>query len=256
MRRSRSAGKFSGSRVRSPTGASASACGDDLDQAVAAEDVGHARRCGLRGLRGLRLFRHKAFRELRIEQAVGVVEGRPQDLAARNVLEGRGDAPLHPHLAGVDRLGGTEARQRGAEGARQEDRLDQVAARLLDRERRELAVIERALGHDAVDTERELLGYLRQRHLGHIAIAAPLMREQPMGVLDGAFASLDGYIHRSHSLAISPRGARIASMASSWTSTTSMPRGNRASLIASRPNRSRGLIIALQHRAAVDAGSF
>ena len=38
-----------------------------------------------------------------------------------------------------------EARQGGAVGAHEEDRLDQVAARLLDGERGELAVVERAL---------------------------------------------------------------------------------------------------------------
>ena len=86
---------------------------------------------------------------------MGVVEGRPEDLAAGNVLEGRGHPPLHPHRAGLDRLAGAEARQRGAEGADQEDRLDQIAARLLDGERRELAVIERAFAHDAVDGERQ-----------------------------------------------------------------------------------------------------
>ena len=81
---------------------------------------------------------------------------------------------------------GAEARQRRAEGAHQEDRLDQVAARLLDRERRELAVVERAFGHDPVDRKRELLGDLLERELRHRRIAAPLMREQPMGILDRA----------------------------------------------------------------------
>ena len=41
----------------------------------------------------------------------------------------------------------------------------------------------------------KLLGDLRQRELGNVAVAAPLMRQQPMGVLDGAFASFDGNIH-------------------------------------------------------------
>ena len=126
---------------------------------------------------------------------MGVVEGGTENLPARNILEGRGNPAAHLHRAGIDRLGRAEARQRGAEGAHQEDRLDQVAARLLDRERRQFAVVQRALGHDAVDAERELLGDLGERQFGNIAIAAPLMRQQAMGVLDGAFASLDGNIH-------------------------------------------------------------
>ena len=57
-------------------------------------------------------------------------------------------------VAGIDRLGRAEARQGGAEGAHQEDRLDHVAARLLDGERRKFAVIQRAFGHHAIDAER------------------------------------------------------------------------------------------------------
>ena len=90
----------------------------------------------------------------------------------------------------------------------QEDRLDHVAARLLQRQRRQFAVIERTFGHDAVDAEAELSGYLRQRKFGNGAIAAALMRQQTMGVLDGALASLDGDIHASISLRDKPRGAR------------------------------------------------
>ena len=73
---------------------------------------------------------------LAIKQAVGVIEGRSENLASRNVLECRGNPAAHLHPAGIDRFGRAEARQGGAEGANQEDRLDHVAARLLDRERR------------------------------------------------------------------------------------------------------------------------
>ncbi len=169
---------------------------------------------------------------------MGVVEGRPEHLAARHVLEGRGDAAAHLHRAGVDRLGRAEARQRGAEGAHQEDRLDHVAARLLDGERRQLAVVERAFGHHAVDAERKLLGDLGERQFRHVAVAAPLMRQQAMGILDGAFAALDGDIHGS----ASPHDAAWCAAARRWhrqaTSTRSMPRGNSARLTASRSNRS------------------
>ena len=126
---------------------------------------------------------------------MGVVEGGAEDLPARNILEGRRNPAAHLHRAGVDRLGRAKARQRGAERAHQEDRLDQVAARLLDGKCGEFAVIERAFGHDAVDAERKLLGNLGQRQFGNIAVAAPLMRQQAMGILDGALASLDGNIH-------------------------------------------------------------
>ena len=138
---------------------------------------------------------------------MGVVEGGPENLAARNVLEGRGDPPPHLHLAGIDRLGGAETRQGGAEGADQEDRLDHVAPRLLDRQRSKLAVVERAFGHDAVDGERQLFRNLGQRNLGNLAIAAALMREQPMGVLDGALASLDRNVHILSSSRDQLRGA-------------------------------------------------
>ncbi len=140
-------------------------------------------------------FRRKTFGQLRIEQPMGVIEGRPEDLAARDILEGRGNPPPHLHPAGIDRLGRAEPRQRGAERAHQEDRLDHVAARLLDGKRREFAVIQRAFGHDAIDAEAELFGDLGERHFRNVAIAAALMRQQPMGVLDGALASLDGDIH-------------------------------------------------------------
>ena len=73
--------------------------------------------------------------EIEVDQAMGVVEGRAQHLAAGQILEGRRDAAAQRHRGGVERLGEAEARQRGAIGADQEDRLDQIAARLFDRER-------------------------------------------------------------------------------------------------------------------------
>ena len=87
---------------------------------------------------------------------MGIVEGGAENLAARKVLEGRRNSPANVHGRGVDWLAGAEARQRRAERAQQEDRLDQVAARLLDRERGQLAIVERTLGHHPVDCEREL----------------------------------------------------------------------------------------------------
>ena len=39
-----------------------------------------------------------------IQQAEGVVAGRPEDLAARNIAEGGGDAAMHEHLSRIQRL--------------------------------------------------------------------------------------------------------------------------------------------------------
>ena len=141
-----------------------------LDQPFAVEQLGDARH-GVRW-RGRRLFgrRRRRFLDQReIEQSVGVVEGRAQHLAARQVLIGRRDAPSDRHLSGVDRLARAEARQRRAVGPQQEDRFDQVAARLLDRQRRECAVVERSLGHHPVDRERQL----RRRSAPATARASP-----------------------------------------------------------------------------------
>src|SRR5258708_11912491 len=159
---------------------------------------------------------------------MGIVERGPENLPARNVLEGRGNPATHLHLPGIDRLGRAEPRQGGAEGPDQEDRLDHVAARLFDRQRREFAVVERTFGHDTVDAERQLFGNLVKRNFGNVPIAAALVCQQAMGVLNGAFASLAGNIHGQAPFATSRVVRGIATMASSWTSTTSMPRGNSA----------------------------
>ena len=98
-----------------------------------------------------------AIGQRRIEQTMGIVEGRSEDLPAGQVLENRGDASPDIHVGSVERLGRAEARTGGAKGAQQEDRLDQVAARLLDREGSKRTVIERSLAHHAVDRERKLL---------------------------------------------------------------------------------------------------
>src|ERR1700722_8392966 len=175
---------------------------------------------------------------------MGVVEGGPEHLAAWNILECRGNPAVHLHRAGIDRFGRAETRQGGAERPDQKDRLDHVAARLLDGECREFAIVQRAFRHYAVDREAELPGYLIERHFRNAAIAAALMREQTMGVLDGAFASLDGDIHVQPPFATNRVVRGIATMLSPWTSTTSIPRGNSAALTASRSNRSAGWIAA------------
>jgi hypothetical protein len=82
---------------------------------------------------------------------MGVVESGTENLAARNILERRGNPATHLHPGGIDGFGGAEARQGGAKRADQKDRLDHVAARLLDGERREFAIVQRAFGHHAID---------------------------------------------------------------------------------------------------------
>ncbi len=166
-----------------------------LDQAFAGEDVGDARH-GVRLAGALqRLGDVAAGGKLGIEQAVGVVEGRAEQLAAGQILVGRRDAPLDQHRAGVDRPGVAEARQRRAIGANQEDRLDHVAARLNDGQRRQFPVVERAFAHHAVDGERQLLDDLVEANRRHGAVAAAAVGEQGVGVGDGGFAAFDGDIH-------------------------------------------------------------
>src|SRR5229473_2637765 len=115
---------------------------------------------------------------------MGVIESGTENLAARNILERRGNPATHLHPGGIDRFGRAEAWQGGAERTDQKDRLDHVAARLLDGERREFAIIERAFSHDAIDGETKLPGDLRERNFGNSVVTAPLMRQQPVGVLN------------------------------------------------------------------------
>jgi hypothetical protein len=144
-----------------------------------------------------------------IEQPVGVVERGSQHLAAGDILEDCGDPPPDVHARGIERLGCAEARAGGAEGANQKDGLDQVTPRLLDGECREPTVIQRSLAHDAVDRERELLGDLLERHGGNGTVAAPRIRQQCVGILDGALAALDRDIHGSALLQNMPRSTGV-----------------------------------------------
>ncbi len=127
---------------------------------------------------------------------MGIVEGRPQHLAARQILVGGGNPSFGMHHRRVDRPCVPKAGQGGAVGAHQKDRLDQIASRLHDGQRGKLAVIERALAHHAVDAESELLDDLVEAQRRHAAVAAPAVGKQLVGVADGGFPALDGYIHR------------------------------------------------------------
>ena len=181
-----------------------------LDQVLAGEYVRHARHRLWRCVAQLRLRDLRARGDFRIEQAVRVVEGRAEHLAARQVLVSRRDAPLGVHDRRIDWTRIAEARQCGAVGAHQEDRLDQIAARLHDGERRELPVVERALAHHPVDAEAELLDDLVEPERRHVAVAAPAVGEQPVGVADGGLTALDGNIHGSGLRLTNARGARQA----------------------------------------------
>ena len=69
------------------------------------------------GRRGRRFGSVGGDGQREVEQALGVVVGRAQYLAARHVLEGGGDAPFGHHLRGVERLGIAEAWQGRPVGA-------------------------------------------------------------------------------------------------------------------------------------------
>src|SRR6056297_1032739 len=99
------------------------------------------------------------------------------------------------HRRSLYRMRGPETRQRGAIGANEKNRLDQITARLLDGQRGKIRVVERTLGHDAVDGEAQLLADLRDAELRHGGIAAPLLGKPGMGVVDGALTALDCDIH-------------------------------------------------------------
>ena len=158
---------------------------------------------------------------------MGVVEGRPEHLAAGQVLERRRDAATKRHRLGVERLGEAEAGQGGAIGAGEEDRLDQVAARLLDRQRGDLAIVERAFAHHPIDGERKLLVDLPRLDLGDAAVAAPLVGEQGVGVGDRPLAAFDRDIHqRAPSMIAVERGS--AARRTSATKIRSTPSGNPA----------------------------
>ncbi|XQU71663.1 hypothetical protein OJJOAM_004452 [Cupriavidus sp. H18C1] len=158
-----------------------------LDQAVGVQQVGDARH-RLDFLRRVRVRVQVRVRvrigdaglqsafglQREVQQALRIVIGRPEYLPARHVLEGRRDSPAQPHRAGIERQRVAEARQRGAIRAQQEHRLDLVAGGLLQGQRGEMRVVQRALGHHAGDGQRHLLADLGQRQFRHGRIAAAI----------------------------------------------------------------------------------
>lgn len=130
---------------------------------------------------------------------MGIVEGRPKKLAARQILVGRRDAAFDRHISRVERLRIAETRQRRSVGAQQEDRLDHVTARLADGKGCERAIEKRGLGHDTVDGERQLRHDLFDADRRQRTVAAAAVGEQAVGIGDGGLATLDGNIHELRS---------------------------------------------------------
>ncbi|MNI47326.1 hypothetical protein D3C73_1018380 [compost metagenome] len=172
--------------------------GFGVDQFIVRQQIRHARHGAIQRIAAggqriglaLRLQRE-------VQQALGVVVGGAQDLPARHVLEGGRDTALQAHGARVDRLRVAIARQGRAIGAQQEHGFDHVARRLLERQRGQLRIVERALGHHARYRQRHLFANLVQAQLGHRAVAAPVGVQHAVGIQDGAFAPFDGYVHVS-----------------------------------------------------------
>lgn len=96
-----------------------------------------------------------AFRRLvnqiEIEKALAVVLGTPEQLPARNILEGCGNAPRHKHVGGFCRIAVVKARQRRAMRTKQKYGFFYASARLFDRKRRQLLIIKARFRHDLID---------------------------------------------------------------------------------------------------------
>ncbi len=106
---------------------------------------------------------------------MGVVVGGAQQLAAGNVFVHCGDAAFEAHLRSVNRFADRQPRQGGAVGAQQEDRFDVITAGLLERQRRQFAVGDAALGHHPVHRQVELVAYLINAQFGKPSIAPPFL---------------------------------------------------------------------------------
>jgi len=136
-------------------------------QAFRSQQVEHARAGSQRRFRvALRAGMFAFGEQAEVQQAMAVVEGRAEQLAARQVLEGRRDPPGRAHLGGFQRHAVAEAGQGGAVGPQQEDGFEQVASRLLDRQRSQLFVEQRAFGHDPRHRKRQLLADLADAQFG------------------------------------------------------------------------------------------
>src|SRR5690606_23705081 len=196
-----------------------------LDHAVDAENIGYTRRffgfCGAQFR-----FRHSHIAsQIGIKQPMGIIEGRPQKLATRQILIGRRNAALNQHLCRFHRTGIAEARQGGAIGAHQKDCFDQIATRLTHGKGCQFTVIERTFRHDAINRQRQLFGNLVEAKRWNRTVTATTIIEKTVGIADGRFATLYGNIHFQPSRAeiLVVRGS--AATAPSQTRTRSTPSG-------------------------------
>ena len=159
---------------------------------------------GLRRRRGFGGGDHRfgritlALQHADLQQAVRVIQRRPQNLAARNVLEGRRDAADGEEIRLGDRLGDRQARLRRAVGAQQQNRLVEIAARLGQRQRCQIGLIERGFAHDAVDQIGEAVAHRVDTLAGD---RAEIVAKEPFCLFDGAFATTGCHIgHQSTSI--------------------------------------------------------
>src|SRR5262249_39786252 len=117
-----------------------------LDQALAIEQVHDGRHRLEVGVGDRRRVEAGGLIQGEVEKSVRVVERRTQDLTTREILERRRDSTAHRHQPRVDRTADAQPRQRGAKRAQQEDRLYEIAPRLLDGQRGQAPVVDGALG--------------------------------------------------------------------------------------------------------------
>ena len=144
----------------------------------------------------------------KIQQPMGIVVSRAEQLAARQILVDRRDAALDAHPGGVPRHAVGQPWQRGAVGAQQEDRLHQVAAGLFDRQRRQLAVVNAAFGHHPIHRQPQLLFNLLTAQLRLIRVAPPQALLQLMGGGNRLLPSFDRDVHQHTSTSV-VRGSAI-----------------------------------------------
>lgn len=190
-------------------------------QLLATQQIEHVAAVVRQRFVGLRRTRRFAFRQQReVQQPVGVVVGRPQHLPAGQVLVNRRDAPLQPHVFAGQWLADRQARQGGAIGAQQENRLHQIAAGLFDGQRRQLAIVDAAFGHHPIHRQPQLLFDLFRADRRQRLVAAPQLFLQLMGGLNGFFAPFYRYVHQHTSTRV-VRG--IASRRSPQVSKISSP---------------------------------
>ena len=130
-----------------------------------------------------------------VQQAVGIVEGGPQDLAAGQILPGGGNAAADAHAVRVHGQARYKARQGGAVGTQQKDRFLQIACGLLDGQGRKPRIVEACLGHDTIHGKLELMTYLIEGQVGDVPGAPALLMQKGMGSSNGLFSAFDSDIH-------------------------------------------------------------